>query len=1544
MAPEQRVRAAESALLLRKQTSSSPLEPITVSVVVLRSLSALQHPLIDPNSSLNLIQCSSDKSTSLDTIQHIITTAIGLQQAVALQKLLHYLARLDAYCERGLSAEHTSKVIGPLLLRPEATQHPHHNSDTILDGEAEEEEVTSGSPNHLTRSSIQFTYFLIKNYQVLYDDILANEPVEEEEEEAPVVAATPRHSQAIGTSTASNRKKKLVSANNNKIGSSHKKNGGSTSNKNKGAGGPQKIVSIINTLPQSVVESQGNEWLLAKKDKKPPIFAAKQQYNNNNNSNKSSQEGGDFFQWKPSGALWKPPPRTVEEEDNNSEREQQTVVVEEEKKVGVDSRPCNVEKAATTGSDTNHHDEINISPASTTSNSKSTAASTHYHHRAYAPIDEELELLSKQLNLPITLLRQIELKAALKQHNAPNDALIAAANAKSPWRPPGKNEKVTHLRRSLPQQWTPAIALEEAFEEEGTKPGGRLQHCHHQWKNQPVTGSLDFRKPSQFTAEAVTTTKGGNLMDKQPKQVDGAALRGSWEPRAASGSRPSSAANDRDEAAIHVVVASTHANNHQQQRRPASQQSNHSSATGKQWAPRQMIDNGTESSSVSDEASHCSYTVVAALPGVSDSVLMGSPSLDSYYSNNGGADSAIDMTPPHHPGTGLVGEAGSVSSSRHAAGDAGRGGSSTIKKLHSSLGQFATPLLPRNYNVDYDDTDGKNKGEKQWEHGGSGLQQEEEQYMENIAPVSVNYAGVGTSMNVPAALEPLLSALTGMISQDNDGHPGKDGRSTSSSSMKKRESGGVLEHLMKTIEQVAANVGGSKGHDGSNENVTPLSSLSLNAATLSEMLMLASTGKTLSSDDEKKGEVVEVKAAKAAPPPPPPMPPKAGKAPPPPPPPLPPKSGKAAPPPPPPMPGKAGKGAPPPPPPPMPGKAKGGKAAPPPPPPPPGKGGKLTSNAPVLRSPQQQPDLTISDHSNASSPDNKPKLKLKQLHWDKLKATGEGTVWKAAREKGVPLNLSQLEDMFQILESKAAKKPKKGDNEIRIVEHRRAHNIGIELSGIRKPFAEIRAALVALDDSALTVEQLHALGRAVPDDSERKELDLYLAGEHPKYKGESDVAKLGNVERYFVEIKNIPRLGERIQCLAFSRMFEGLHAQCEKQLDMLKDACTQLKSSDPLLKVLQAVLELGNHLNAGTHRGAAAGFKLDTLLRLADIKGVDRKTSLLHFVLQQLLEVDCSVGQLSIQLKSVKPASLLQVNAVKGQVGEIRLGLRRVVNEAAAAAKTRLVEGSGSEHFSTIMTTFHNSATLRFKEIEEREKSMTEDLKELTEYFGEDFTVQDPTRVLRVVSEFLQLFDKALNGIKAEEEKIATEAKKAEERKKRAEMMATAKEKNATVASLPVLKQVVAAAEEKKKKIEKKEKEVELPKQQRQQQPAAAAAPVVMMTTTETPDAKNTSLASIITAVESVPTIVVSEISMTGDGDALNDYNNDDEGMSCLDTPRYDDDDDSDRAADSTPVATPSRQTVLYNASRGREGGGDDGNNEEKTVVSKPNLKFSNDN
>lgn len=69
-------------------------------------------------------------------------------------------------------------------------------------------------------------------------------------------------------------------------------------------------------------------------------------------------------------------------------------------------------------------------------------------------------------------------------------------------------------------------------------------------------------------------------------------------------------------------------------------------------------------------------------------------------------------------------------------------------------------------------------------------------------------------------------------------------------------------------------------------------------------------------------------------------------------------------------------------------------------------------------------------------------------------------------------------------------------------------------------------------------------------------------------------------------------------------------------------ACKELKGSRTFIKLLEAVLKTGNRLNMGTFRGDAKAFKLDTLLKLADVKGVDGKTTLLHFVIQEIIRAE----------------------------------------------------------------------------------------------------------------------------------------------------------------------------------------------------------------------------------------------------------------------------------------------------------------------------------
>ena len=85
----------------------------------------------------------------------------------------------------------------------------------------------------------------------------------------------------------------------------------------------------------------------------------------------------------------------------------------------------------------------------------------------------------------------------------------------------------------------------------------------------------------------------------------------------------------------------------------------------------------------------------------------------------------------------------------------------------------------------------------------------------------------------------------------------------------------------------------------------------------------------------------------------------------------------------------------------------------------------------------------------------------------------------------------------------------------------------------------------------------------------------------------------------------------------------------------------------PLVRV--QVLDTGTRVVCGVSAPKAwtrAGFRLDTLLKLADVKGTDRRTSLLHFVLAQLVAAEgAGVAALAAQLAAVRPAANLQARA-----------------------------------------------------------------------------------------------------------------------------------------------------------------------------------------------------------------------------------------------------------------------------------------------------------
>lgn len=67
-------------------------------------------------------------------------------------------------------------------------------------------------------------------------------------------------------------------------------------------------------------------------------------------------------------------------------------------------------------------------------------------------------------------------------------------------------------------------------------------------------------------------------------------------------------------------------------------------------------------------------------------------------------------------------------------------------------------------------------------------------------------------------------------------------------------------------------------------------------------------------------------------------------------------------------------------------------------------------------------------------------------------------------------------------------------------------------------------------------------------------------------------------------------------------VMQGFVGGAKASIDSVDAACQQVGSSQHLQGVLRAVLAVGNALNTGTARAQANGVKLDSLMKLADVK------------------------------------------------------------------------------------------------------------------------------------------------------------------------------------------------------------------------------------------------------------------------------------------------------------------------------------------------------
>ena len=382
---------------------------------------------------------------------------------------------------------------------------------------------------------------------------------------------------------------------------------------------------------------------------------------------------------------------------------------------------------------------------------------------------------------------------------------------------------------------------------------------------------------------------------------------------------------------------------------------------------------------------------------------------------------------------------------------------------------------------------------------------------------------------------------------------------------------------------------------------------------------------------------------------------------------------------------------------------------------------------------------------------------FKSVHWKALGKAVHGTgVWKTDAEQP-DLDLKELETLFQKEEPKpkSARLPspreKKMKEVVQLVETKRAYNLSIKLAAIKKLKHEgIRSALLRMDDCDLSVEALETLKEAMPSREEVRMIE--------GHKG--DPTLLGTVEQFFLVIKDVPRLAQRIKVMLFRATLDERIASIRATLGTVDAAIKSVMASKDFKLLLQTVLASGNHLNAGTYRGGAAGFHLETLLQLRDVKsGVDRKVSLLHFVVRQVLKRSATAALLSSELAATKKVLNLNLQIATGQVESLTNGYASVEREISNHEQ----DGSPTatsvdlDRFHEATATFCTDAQIKVHELKQATETTLSNLRELALYFGDTnasstpSASDDPLANLKIVGSFLTNYDAVIKDVQKEQ-------------------------------------------------------------------------------------------------------------------------------------------------------------------------------------------------
>lgn len=297
------------------------------------------------------------------------------------------------------------------------------------------------------------------------------------------------------------------------------------------------------------------------------------------------------------------------------------------------------------------------------------------------------------------------------------------------------------------------------------------------------------------------------------------------------------------------------------------------------------------------------------------------------------------------------------------------------------------------------------------------------------------------------------------------------------------------------------------------------------------------------------------------------------------------------------------------------------------------------------------------------------KPQTKAFHWDLVSPEKIAkSFWKQESTRRIEIDTSRLYEQFAVKDLGTFGVPEPSNTLHIMLNQKIAHNFNIFLKSFPVQPGELKDKLFIIneEDGGLSDEHITSLRRYVPT---MDDVEMYKSHKGP-------VTELHIVDQYMMEMCSIPYLSTQLDLLLTLRELPIGISDLQPLINQKIRMCTQLNNSRSFVSVLEYLLAIGNYLNESAKREKAKGFRLSSLTKLSQLRGRDRKFTLLNALVEQIMLHEPCLATFTQELAEFETVPGASIKGLTAEVDVLKNELQKVIQYKKTSKKRNV----GAQH------------------------------------------------------------------------------------------------------------------------------------------------------------------------------------------------------------------------------------------------------------------------